>query len=91
MFSYFFKIIIFLVFIYLNPLLAQIPSQLSLEDIQIKGESTGAKILNITPRKKNNITERISIKSSFKSDILESLPEGFETPETPSTKKDSSK
>lgn len=58
---------------------AQIPNQLNLDDVQIKGEASGSNLLNISSRKKNNISDRISVKSSLTDDILESLPEGFNT------------
>ncbi|MBL7544022.1 MAG: hypothetical protein JNL11_09405 [Bdellovibrionaceae bacterium] len=58
---------------------SQIPNQLNLDDVQIKGESSSSKLLNLSTRKKNSISDRISIKSSLTSDILEHLPEGFTT------------
>ena len=61
---------------------AQLTNQLNLDDIQIKGESSGAKLLNISARRKNDISNRISIKSSLLPDIIESLPENFTTDES---------
>lgn len=66
---------------------AQIPNQLNLDDVQIKGEASGSKLLNISARKKNNISDRITIKSSLIPDILEGLPEGFTTDESVLIKK----
>jgi murein tripeptide amidase MpaA len=60
---------------------AQQSNQLNLDDVQIKGEASGSKLLNISARKKNSISDRIVIKSSLVPDILESLPEGFTTDE----------
>lgn len=66
---------------------SQIPNQLNLDDVQIKGEASGSKLLNISARKKNNISDRITIKSSLIPDILESLPDGFTTDESVLIKK----
>jgi len=81
------KILILIIFA-LNPLsFSQVTNQLSLDDIQIKGEVSGSKLLSISTRKKNSISERIAIKSSLVPDILESLPDGFSTNEAILTKK----
>lgn len=66
---------------------AQLTNQLNLDDVQIKGEASGSKLLNISARKKNNISDRIVIKSSLVPDILENLPDGFTTDESILTKK----
>lgn len=73
--------IYFLIFLLVSSFntFAQIPNQLNLDDVQIKGEPSGSNLLNISSRKKNNISDRISVKSSLTDDILESLPEGFNT------------
>lgn len=76
------------ILLFLSPFaFAQLTNQLNLDDVQIKGEASGSKLLNISARKKNNISDRIVIKSSLVPDILENLPDGFTTDENILTKK----
>lgn len=70
--------LLFLTFFIVEFLWAQIPAQLNLEDVQIKGEGSSKNLLSVSSRKKNNLNERISLKDSLIEDILESLPDGFE-------------
>lgn len=75
---HFFFILIFLSFAL--PTFAQIPNQVNLEDIEIKGEANGAKGLGISARKKMDLSGRIQLKSDFTADIIEELPENFKMP-----------
>lgn len=67
---------------------AQIPTQINLEDVQIKGEGSGSKFLNISSRQKNDISDRVKLKSSFVTEMIEELPPGFTSdPEAAAKKK----
>lgn len=67
---------------------AQIPTQINLEDVQIKGEGSGSKFLNISSRQKNDISDRVKLKSSFVSEMIDELPPGFTSdPEAAGKKK----
>ncbi len=70
--------------IFLAPLSAfcQLKNQVNLDDVEIKGEAQGAKGLGVSNRKKNDLAERVKIKSNYTEDIVEELPEGFKLPDS---------
>lgn len=55
-------------------------NRVNLDDVQIQGELLSDDRLRLLARSRNSIADEIKIRSSFREEILESLPEYFRAP-----------